>query len=215
MSVGENIKRYREQRNISGEELGKAIGISRQTIHRYESGKIENIPHEKLEKMAEVLGVRPAQLYGWEEDMSSTGHKFSLPPAHPVPLVSQVASDGRFSGETVVPLYAPSLSDEPSPDDPLLPDLCYRMHDDSMVGARICVGDLVFVRKQSQVANGEIALVCLDGETCLKRIYYYPETEKMVLLSENTAYEPLVYVGKSLSQVTVLGKVISFQSRVR
>ena len=84
-----------------------------------------------------------------------------------------------------------------------------------MMNARILDGDIVFVRKQSAVNNGEIGVVVIENEATLKRIYYYPEQQKLVLQSENPKYEPLVYVGSELEQIYILGKAIAFQSDVR
>lgn len=85
-------------------------------------------------------------------------------------------------------------------------DFCLRAVGDSMIGARIYDGDIVFVRKQSTVDNGEIAAVLIDDEATLKRVYYYPDKNKLVLSPENPKYEPFVYIGEELSEVRILGK---------
>lgn len=84
-----------------------------------------------------------------------------------------------------------------------------------MVGARIHDGDVVFIRKQPEVNNGQIAAVLIGDEATLKRVYYYPEKNKLVLSPENSAYEPLVYVGQELAEVRILGLAVAFQSRVK
>ena len=84
-----------------------------------------------------------------------------------------------------------------------------------MINARILDGDIVFVRKQSAVNNGEIGVVVIENGATLKRIYYYPEQQKLVLQSENPKYEPLVYAPPPLEQIYILGKAIAFQSDVR
>lgn len=94
-------------------------------------------------------------------------------------------------------------------------DFCLRAVGDSMIGARIYDGDIVFVRKQSSVDNGEIAAVLIDDEATLKRVYYYPDKNKLVLSPENPKYEPFVYIGEELSEVRILGKAVAFQSVIR
>lgn len=84
-----------------------------------------------------------------------------------------------------------------------------------MINARIHNGDIVFIRKQEMVDNGEIAAVLIDNEVTLKRFYYYPESNKLVLQAENPQFEPLVYVGEELNHVTVLGKAVAFQSDIK
>jgi repressor LexA len=84
-----------------------------------------------------------------------------------------------------------------------------------MINARIFDGDVVFIRQQDMVNNGEIAAVIIEDEATLKRVYYYPEKNKLVLQAENPAYEPLVYVGEELNTIRVLGKAVAFTSIVK
>ena len=81
-----------------------------------------------------------------------------------------------------------------------------------MINARIMDGDIVFIREQPMVNNGEIAAVIIDDEATLKRVYYYPEKQKLMLVPENTKYEPLVYIGEELEQIRILGLAVAFQS---
>lgn len=94
-------------------------------------------------------------------------------------------------------------------------DFCLRAKGDSMIGARILDGDIVFIQKADIVNNGEIAAVIIEDEVTLKRVYYYPESQKLVLNAENPKYEPLVYVDSELEQIHILGKAVAFQSDVR
>ena len=83
-----------------------------------------------------------------------------------------------------------------------------------MINARINDGDIVFIRKQPMVENGEIAAVIIDNEATLKRVYYYPEDNKLILNPENPRYAPFVYVGEELQSVRILGKAVAFQSNL-
>jgi len=67
MDIYENIKRRRAELEYTLEELGKMVGVSRQTIQRYESGKIKGIPYEMIVKLSDALLVTPAYLMGWDE----------------------------------------------------------------------------------------------------------------------------------------------------
>ena len=82
-----------------------------------------------------------------------------------------------------------------------------------MVGARIQDGDLIFVRSQSTVENGEIAVVAIGEEATLKRFYYDGKTVSLV--SENPKYPPMVFTSESGKDIKVLGKAVAFQSDVR
>lgn len=93
-------------------------------------------------------------------------------------------------------------------------DFCLKCKGDSMIGARITDGDIVFIRAQSTVRNGEIAVVVIDDEATLKRFFYYPEKQLVNLVAENPAYPPMIYSGEELDHIKILGKAIAFQSDV-
>lgn len=67
MTIGEKIKRLRISLDLTQEALAKASNTTKQTIHKYETGIISNIPASKLKLMADKLNVTPAYLMGWEE----------------------------------------------------------------------------------------------------------------------------------------------------
>ena len=84
-----------------------------------------------------------------------------------------------------------------------------------MINARIYDGDIVFIRQQDEVENGEIAAVVIDNEATLKRVYYYPEQNMVILKPENPKYADIILQNESLNTVRILGKAIAFQSDVR
>lgn len=72
MGLKENIKKKRKEMNMTLEELALKVNTTRQTIHKYESGLIENIPSDRIEKLAEVLNTTPSYLMGWETSINNT-----------------------------------------------------------------------------------------------------------------------------------------------
>ena len=94
-------------------------------------------------------------------------------------------------------------------------DFCLVAKGDSMTGARILDGDIVFIRKQDMVDNGEIAAVVIGDEATLKRVNYYPEKNLLILKAENPLYPDQIYAEDQLDTVKVLGKAVAFQSDVR
>jgi repressor LexA len=82
-----------------------------------------------------------------------------------------------------------------------------------MINARIYDGDIVFVREQPDVENGEIAVVIIDGSATLRRVYKQPDT--LILAAENPSYSPLTYTKDELFKVHILGKAIAFQSDIK
>ena len=205
--LSDNLRRLRKERRLTLEELADAVGTSRQTIHRYENGTISNIPSEKIELLASALGTTPAALMGWEEDIITRFDNISAPKTKQIPVLGEIACG--------VPIYAREehgayVSVEYGMD----ADFCLTAHGDSMTGARIYDGDTVFIRAQDSVDNGEIAAVIIDDEATLKRVYYFPEDEKLILAPENPRYAPLVFVGRELESIKILGKAVAFQSLI-
>lgn len=94
-------------------------------------------------------------------------------------------------------------------------DFCLKCKGDSMINARIYDGDIVFIREQEEVENGEIAAVIIDDEATLKRVYYYPEQEMVILKAENPRYADIILQKDTLNTVRILGKAVAFQSDVR
>ena len=72
MTIGQRIKALREKNNISQIELAEKIGVSKQNLYKYENGIITNIPSDKIEASARVLGTSPSYLMGWDEVSPTT-----------------------------------------------------------------------------------------------------------------------------------------------
>lgn len=64
-TIGAKLKKLREEKGYSLEEAGKAIGLNRQLIYKYETGIVSNIPSDRIEKLATLYGVSPAYIMGW------------------------------------------------------------------------------------------------------------------------------------------------------
>ena len=217
MTIGDRIRTSRLQAGLTQEDLAKASGTSKQTIYKYEMNIVTNIPSDRIESIAQLLNVSPAYLMGWEnlknkndpEPQTSIYDTYDniLPiTTKKIPLLGEIAC-----GE---PIYADQdLKSYVEVGANIHADFALRAKGDSMIGARINDGDLVFIRKQPMVANGEIAAVIIDDEATLKRIYYQTG-EHLVLQAENPAYQPLVYENCDLDQIHILGKAIAFQSDV-
>ena len=81
-----------------------------------------------------------------------------------------------------------------------------------MRDARILDGDIVYIRQQSEVENGQIAAVLVDDEATLKRVYVSPDS--IVLQAANPAYPPLVYSGEEMANIRILGRAVAFFSAI-
>ena len=200
MELGRNIRFLRRRAGMSMEVLAERLGVSRQTVHRLEAGSIKNISTELLGAVASVFDVSVASLFS-EAQTVRCGDS-----PRGVPMLGEIAC-GR-------PIFAEGVTDGYyTPPDGVRADFCLRAKGDSMTGARIFDGDLVFVRAQSTVQNGQIGVVIIEDEATLKRVYYYPERDMLVLYPENPAFPPIVLVGAELEGVRILGLAVGVFAR--
>ena len=205
--LSNKLKELRKAKKMTLEELAEKIGTSRQTIHRYETGKIANIPPEKVEALALALDTTPSALMGWGEDLYERFDNILPISIKRVPILGDIAC-----GE---PIYAEEEHESfVAVNSSLDADFCLRAKGDSMVGARIYDGDIVFIRSQAMVDNGEIAAVIIDDEATLNRVYFYPDEQKLILSPENPKYAPFVYIKSELENIKIIGKAVAFQSAV-
>ena len=213
MKVGQRIKARREELGISAEELGQKIGKAKTTIYRYELGLIEKLPTSVLESIASALRTSPAYLMGWTDNITPTSSQppafDNIAPIHTqrVPMLGEIACGKPIWTNEERESYVQAGVN-------IKADFCLTARGDSMIGARIHDGDIVFCRSQNMVENGEIAAVIIGDEATLKRVYYYPDKQKLVLQAENPKYEPFVYVGNELNEINIIGKAVAFQSDV-
>ena len=84
---------------------------------------------------------------------------------------------------------------------------------DSMAGARIFDGDVVYVKIQESVENGEIAVVRIGEETTLKR--FYRNSNTVTLMPENPLYKPFVFIDEEINNIRIIGKAVAFTSSLR
>ena len=89
-------------------------------------------------------------------------------------------------------------------------DFALRVRGDSMTGARIRDGDIVFIRAQEDVDDGQIAAVIVEDEATLKRVYHV--RDGLQLLSENPNYPPMLFTLEEYASIRILGRAVGFTS---
>ena len=207
MTVGEKIREARLKKGYTQTELAEILGYkSRSSINKIEvEGR--DIPRSSVIKFAKALDVTPAYLMGWEEETTEQSLYDRFDNLHSVklkrlPLLGEIAC-----GE---PIYAEEDHESyVSADADIRADFCLKAKGDSMINADIHDGDVVFIRSQSMVENGEIAAVIIEDEATLKRVYYDRENNRLQLIAENPRYAPLVYTGEELNYIRILGKAVT------
>ena len=204
-----------EQRGMRAAELSKRTGLSKARISQYVNGRF--VPKsDAIILIAEALRVSELWLMGKSDIMEGETPRVKIPcPENVSPLR---LCRYPILGEIACGL--PILAEE-DPDGGYVTaaethaDFCLTAKGDSMIGARNFDGDEVFIQQTDLVNNGEIAAVVVDNEATLKRVYYSPEQEKLILTAENPAFAPMVFVGEELADIRILGRAVAFQSKVR
>lgn len=191
----ERFKSLLEEHGMSLEDLGKILRVTKATVSRYQNGKID-MPVSKIKKMAEYFNVSPIWLMGLDNNkyLKESNNNMNY-----IPLVGQVAAGVPILAEQNIEEYICTRHNA---------DFALRVKGDSMINARIHDGDIVFVKKQPDVENGEIAVVLIDKEEAtIKRIY--KSGTNLILQPENPKYEPMVFTKSYQKDVNIIGKVIA------
>lgn len=213
----DRLRELRNSRDLSQLELSKLLKISKSSVNMYERGEREP-GIETLEFIADFFNVDLDYLIGksdcpnkalWhtlQVNGNLPGNIIPMPSMNKIPLVGRIACG------------VPILADEHIEDYVDIPshvhaDFALTCKGDSMVGARIYDGDIVYIRQQETVDSGEIAAVLIDSEATLKRVRIYDD--HIILEPENPMYKPLVYWDSEMANVRILGKAVSFTSTVR
>lgn len=205
--IGKQIKEAREALNMSQEELAYKVGYkSRSSINKIELG-LQDVQQKKVPLFAKALNVSIGYLMGDEEEKINTYNNLYKLSKQSLPMLGNIACGVPIYADEERESYVMCGTD-------IKADFCLRCQGDSMINARINDGDIVFIRKQDAVNNGEIAAVIIEDEATLKRFFYYREQGMVILRAENPKYKDIVITGDELNNITVIGKAIAFQSDV-
>ena len=187
----------------------KETGLTTSTISNWKAGRYTP-KADKLQKIADFFGVSVEYLMTGENEKQPTLSNIYPIELKRFPLLGNIACGvPKYTNEDRES-YVMAGTD-------IKADFCLKASGDSMVNARILDGDIVFVRKQDMVENGEIAAVVVNNESeaTLKRVFYYKEQSLLILRPENPAYEEQRYTNEQLNEVHILGRAVAFQSDVR
>lgn len=211
MTVGKRIKYLRcEKMNMSQVAFADKLNVSKQTLYKYENDIITNIPSDKIEAIAALCGVSPAYLMGWADDVvSMPSNIIPLPATKKIPPLGTIAC-----GEPILAIE--NVADYIDMDKDIHADFALRCKGDSMINARIFDGDIVYIRKQETVENGEIAAVLvndMESEATLKRVY--TSDDSIRLCAANPMYPDKIFEKEKMNDVRILGKAVAFLSGVK
>jgi repressor LexA len=198
MDFKSKIKTYRKDRGLSQQDLADHFGYkSFTTIQKWEDGS-STPPAKTVKLLAEFFGVSL-------EDLLTESEKIAIPILGTVRGGSLRLAQDEWLGQELVPVEE-SLGGE---------YFYLEVIGDSMMNARIFPGDLVYVKRQSVVNSGTIAVVLVGDEATLKRVYY--KDNGIVLHPENPKYEDMVFSEEDIEQknIQVIGEVIHSKIRFK
>ena len=206
----DRLKQAMHDANLNQTELSKLTNIRQSSISDWLKGRYL-AKQDKVELLARALNVSPSWLMGMD-DASTQNEALNnnLPPnVLPVakkrlPMLGNIACGEPTYAEEDWEGFVEVGAD-------INADFCIRAKGDSMTGARIFDGDIIFIHKQDMVENGEIAAVLVEDEATLKRVSYDQDAGILTLYPENPMYKPLRYEGPDVDNIRILGKAVSCQ----
>ncbi len=206
MTTAEIIKTLRIKNNLTQEELAAKLGIKKAAVSKYENGTVLNLKRDTIEKIAHIFNVKPSVILGIEDEPPTPTFDNIYPiEIKRYPLLGEIACGVPKLAEQDYESYVECGADVKA-------DFVLRCKGDSMINSRIFDGDIVFIREQPTVENGEIAAVIIDDEATLKR---FRKVGDMVILSpENPNYSDIIVNLNESSNIRILGKAIGFQSNI-
>lgn len=226
MTLGDIVRQYREENKISMDDFAQRCKLSKGYISMLENNinprnnkpiaptlptikKIATGMNKDLDLLLKVLDGK--QKISLADEIESTNITNIYPiDLKPLPFLGEIACGKPTYANEDRESYVMTGTDIDA-------DFCLKAKGDSMINARIHDGDIVFIKQQDVVDNGEIAAVVVNGdsEATLKRFYYYQDKSMLILKPENPAFEDQIYTNEELNEVHVLGKAIAFQSDVK
>lgn len=206
-----NLNKLISKTGKTQKEIADSIGVNPQTLNTWCTGNA--LPRMgKVQKLADYFDVSKSTLLedeGWKENVLEDTFDNIFPiKLKKFPVLGEIACGEPIFADENRESYIVAGVDIDA-------DFCLQCRGDSMINAFIRDGDYVFVRKQSIVENGEIAAVVIGEEATLKRVFYYPDDNMIILKPENPKYEDKIFKGQELEEIHILGKAVAFQSDVR
>ena len=200
------IKRKREKAGISQTDVAKMIKVTKQTLYKYEQGIITNIPSNKIEEIANALGLSPSYIMGWEDTTEEPAPKRK---GVAIPVLGHVAAG------IPIEMIEDIIDTEEIPEDMAKHGefFALKIKGDSMTPS-INNSDVVIVRQQEDAENGDIVIATINGNDAVcKRLKKY--SDGLSLISLNPAYEPLYFNTSEIqgTPVKIIGKVVELRRK--
>lgn len=199
------LKELRKEHKISQQKLADHLDVARSTVAMWEIGP--NQPDsDMLLRIADYFDVTVDYLLERTEESNAAD---AIPGFFPVkkkkfPVLGKVACGEPIFADEDRETWITASGDIDA-------DFCLVAQGDSMTGAHIEDGDIVFIKQMDVVENGYIAVVLIEDEATIKYIDYRPETSTLILTPANPAFRTQIYQGEELNQIRILGMAVTLQ----
>ncbi len=203
MTFKDRLKNLRIQKGLTQEELGQKVGLQKAAIYKYEKGLVVNLKRSTIEKLANALGVPATYLMCMTDDVAVI-----RPKGVKIPVLGRVAAGVPISAISNIEDYEEITPEMAKSGE----HFALRVKGDSM-SPRIDNNDIVIVRQQALVNNGDVAVVLVNGdEATVKEIKKLPDG--LMLIGWNTSvYPPKVYSKEDVEKlpISIIGKVVELR----
>ncbi|HIW39217.1 MAG TPA: XRE family transcriptional regulator [Candidatus Jeotgalicoccus stercoravium] len=198
--LGDNIKKYRKASSYTQKDLANLLKVKPTTVASWEQGRNKPLM-DKVTKLTNIFGVSLTDLVGSDQENEVTDY-FSKKPRM-VPLLGTIAMGAPIIAEQNIEKYIPEYMMDRYADDTLF---ALRCQGDSMYPL-IPNGAIAIIRQQTDVEDGEIAAVLINGEATLKKVLHVGKT--VVLRPANPDYKDIILDKDHPG--TILGKMIKYE----
>lgn len=206
LSINNRIRFLRKELGLTLQEVGNLVGVGKSTVRKWETGDIANIRSDKIPMLAKALKVTPSYLMGWDETV----------------FPSPIYSDDYTPSSLYLPLLGDVVAGMPLPanqqydsfiitNNNIKCDFTFKVQGDSMEPLFL-ENDIIFLRSQGDVDDGQIAVIVIDDDATLKRVYHLPDGIRLV--SDNPKYPPMVFNSTNSNNARILGLVVGYYRKV-
>jgi len=197
----EELNKVRKLKKMSIDELAQKANLPKGTVEKVLFGIVKDPRITTMQAIEKALGIENENSY-----INIPGTRAVK--LQKIPMLGEIACGKPIYANENFETFVDAAEN-------IKADFCLTAKGDSMIDARIHDGDVVFIREQPIVENGQIAAVLINNEVTLKRWFFHPEDKKLTLQPANQKYEAFVYTGEELEQIRCLGLAVCFMSLVK
>lgn len=191
MTLQEIMLTFKNNNDYTVDDIATLMGVNRGTVSRWCTGEIKTVRFDTAEKLSRYIGI---DVNAALRDERAKYYR---------PIIGTVKAGYGLDAEEIIEGY-----NEVSKEEFDQGDFFLRVSGDSMINARIYPNDLVYVKKCSEVNNGDIAVVLIGDEATIKKVYL--KESLLILEAANPAYETHFYTPQEVEElpIRIIGKAL-------